>query len=436
MASTTSSATWPRPAYAWYVVGVLAIANLFAAVDRTILNLLITPIKSDLALSDTAMGLIHGAAFGIVHTLMILPFGWRADRAARNRIITFGIAFWSLMTASCGLAKNFIQLFVARMGVGVGEATLAASVAPLISDYFPRERRTLPLSIFAVVGAMGTGIAFLVGGAVSALVMAGGTWHFPFVGELHPWQAIFILVGLPGLLWALVTLTVTEPARHRGEIVSNAELIRFLRSRANIIAPHFLGNCSFTIFAYGAGAWTPTVLMRVHGWSMEQVGYTMGLIYLVGTFAGGTMGGLTSQWLLSRGRQNANLFTMSIGIAATIVPGVLLGFMPSGWAAAAVLVPLTFFTIFPGGPSTAAMQEIAPGRLRGRISALYHATTGLLGLSFGALVIGLLTDQVFQDEQAVAKSISLAAVILCPLGALLVARAARARLALGPIEHS
>jgi MFS family permease len=101
-----------------------------------------------------------------------------------------------------------------------------------------------------------------------------------------------------------------------------------------------------------------------------------------------------------------------------------------------VLVPLTFFTIFPGGPSTAAMQEIAPGRLRGRISALYHATTGLLGLSFGALVIGLLTDRVFQDEQAVAKSISLAAVILCPLGALLVTLAARARRALGPIEHS
>ena len=436
MTSPTTTATWPRPAYAWYVVLVLAIANLLAAVDRTILNLLITPIKKDLALSDTEMGLIHGAAFGIIHTLMILPFGWRADRAARNRIITVGIAFWSFMTAACGLARNFTQLFVARMGVGVGEATLAASVAPLISDYFPRERRTLPLSIFSVVGAMGNGIAFLVGGALSAIVMGGGTWHFPLLGELRPWQAIFIVVGLPGLVWTLVTLTVSETSRHRGEVVSNAELIRLLRRRANVIAPHFLGNCSFTIFAYGAGAWTPTVLMRVHGWSMQQVGYTMGLMYLVVVFAGGTLGGLTSQWLLSRGRQNANLLTMFMGIVAATVPGTLLGFMPTGWTAVAVLVPLTFFTIFPGGPSTAAMQEIAPGRLRGRISALYHATTGLLGLSFGALVIGLITDRVFQDEQAVAKSISVAAAILCPLGALLVYLAARARLALGPIEHS
>jgi MFS family permease len=110
--------------------------------------------------------------------------------------------------------------------------------------------------------------------------------------------------------------------------------------------------------------------------------------------------------------------------------------MPTGWTAIVALVPLTFLTIFPGGPSTAAMQEIAPPRLRGRISALYHATTGLLGLSFGAVVIGLLTDRVFHDEKAVAKSISLAAAILCPLGAVLVYTAARARRALGPIEHA
>jgi len=290
--------------------------------------------------------------------------------------------------------------------------------------------------VFSVVGAMGNGVAFLVGGALSAIVAGGASLNLPLLGELRPWQTVFVAVGLPGLLWALLTLTLREPSRHRGEIVDTAGLIRLLRERANVIAPHFIGNCCFTIFAYGAGAWTPTVLMRVHGWSMQQVGYTMGLMYLIVVFAGGTLGGVTSQWMLSRGRQNANLLTMGMGITAAMVPGALLRFMPSGWAAFATLVPLTFFTIFPGGPSTAAMQEIAPSRLRGRISALYHASTGLLGLSFGALLIGLLTDHVFHDEQAVAKSISLAAVILCPLGASSVFLAARARRALGPLEHA
>jgi MFS family permease len=322
------------------------------------------------------------------------------------------------------------------MCVGVGEATIAAAAAPLISDYFPRERRTLPLSLFSVVGATGTGVAFLLGGAVSAIIAAGWTLDIPFLGELRPWQIIFMVVGAPGLIWALVTLTVREPTRHRGEKIGNAELVRFLRRHANIIVPHFIGNCCFTIFAYGAGAWAPTVLMRVHGWSMEQVGYSMGSIQLFVVLAGGTTGGLVAQWLLSRGRQDANLVTTAAGFAMLTVPGVLVGFMATGSATLAVLAFMSFLAIFPGGPSTAAMQEIAPSRLRGRIAALYHLIAGLFGLSFGAVVIGALTDHVFHDEMAVAKSISLAAATLCPLGVALVFMAARARNALGRLEHA
>lgn len=429
-------ASWPRPAYAWYVVIMLAIASLLSTVDRSVLNLLLPPIKKDFALSDTELGLIQGAAFGLLHTLMILPFGWLADRAARNRIVTGGIAFWSLMTAGCGLATNFVQLFVARMAVGVGEASLSGCVAPLISDYFPREKRTLPLSVYAVVGGTGNSIALLAGGALSVVILHGHTWHLPVVGELRPWQGIFVVVGLPGLLWALATLTVSEPLRHRGDVISNAELLRFLRQRANIIVPHFFGNCCFTVFAYGFGAWTPTVMMRVYGWSMADAGYSLGLISLFSVLSGGTLGGLISQRLFRRGRQDANLLTVSVGVAVLTIPGSLLAFMPSGWAALMVIAPIAFFNMFQGGPSTAAMQEIAPGRLRGRVSALYYATTALLGMSFGALLIGLLTDHVFRNDQAVAKSISLAAVTLCPVGALSIALAARARRALGPIHDA
>ena len=427
---------WPVPTYAWYVVTVLAVASLFSSIDRTILSLLLPSIKADFVLSDTELGLLQGAAFGLVHTAAILPFGWLADRAARNRIVTFGIAFWSMMTAGCGLARNFTQLFIFRMGIGVGEASILGSVAPLISDYFPREKRTLPLSVYAVIGGVGQPIAFVVGGTLAALITRGETGHFPIVGELRPWQAIFFVVGLPGVLWALVTLTVVEPTRHRGEAVGNAELMRFLRQHMNIIIPHFFGIVCFALFAFGAGAWIPTVLMRVHGWSMADTGHTLGLIGLVSALSGGTSGGLMSQWFFKRGRQDANLHTVSLGIAVLTVPGALLGFMPSGWTALIGYMPIAFLNLFQAGPSTAAMQEIAPRRLRGRVAALYFATINFFGLSFGAVLVGVLTDRFFHDPMAVAKSISLAAVTLCPLGALLLALAARERRALGPIQDT
>ncbi len=443
MASTVNGAppvgedAWPRPAYAWYVVIVLAVANLFSSIDRTILSLLLPAIKGDLALTDTQLGLIQGAAFGLVHTLSILPFGWLADRTARNRIITFGVFFWSLMTAGCGLARNFAQLFIARMAIGVGEATLSGSVAPLISDYFPREKRTLPLSVYAVVGGMGNSLALLIGGVLAGLIAQGGDWHFPIVGELRPWQAIFMAVGVPGLFWALVTLTVREPTRHRGgEMASNAELVRFLKLRANILGPHFLGTCFFTMFAYGAGGWMPTILIRVYGWSMAETGYALGLVALAGVMTGGIAGGLVSQWFFKRGRQDANLLTLWIGFVALIVPATLLGFMSTGLAALFGWVPIAFFNIFHTGPSTAAMQEIVPRRLRGRVAAIYYGANGLLGLSFGAVVVGLVTDYVFQDPMAVAKSISLTAIVLLPVAAVLVAIAARNRRALGPVSDS
>jgi MFS family permease len=230
---------------------------------------------------------------------------------------------------------------------------------------------------------------------------------------------------------------VREPTRHRGGgAASNAELLRFLKLRINILGPHFLGTCCFTTFAYGAGAWMPTILIRVYGWSMAETGYSLGLIALAGVMTGGTAGGLVSQWFFKRGRQDANLLTLGLGFAALIVPATLLGFMPTGLAALFGWMPVAFFNIFHAGPSTAAMQEIVPRRLRGRVAAIYYGANGLLGLSFGAVVVGLVTDRVFQDPMAVAKSISVVAVTLLPVATVLVAIAAHGRRSLGPVSDS
>lgn len=431
----SNDAAWPRPAYAWYVVAVLSVANLFSFLDRTVLNLLVTPVKRALSLSDTEIGLVQGAAFGIFYTLMILPFGWLADRTARNRIVSLGIAFWSVMTAACGLAGSFLQLFAARVGVGIGEATLSAAVGSLVSDHFPAERRTLPLSVYTMVGSMGAGVALLLGGVVAELITGVDHVDLPLLGTLQPWQVVFIAVGAPGVAWSLLSLTIREPVRREstGDAATTAELLAFLSRHRRIVAPHFFGYCFYNTFGYGAAAWIPAYFMRVHGWSMGDVGFRYGLVYFVFAVVGGYLGGILPRLFLRRGRADANLLTVSLGNLALAVPGVLVTSVADPWSSLALTAPLIVLFVFPSGPSLAAVQEITPNRLRGRMTALYYAVTNMVGISLGALTIGLITDHVFADEMAVGRSIALAGAVLCPIGALIVYQGARARRALGSL---
>ena len=188
----------------WITVAFLTIAYLFSFIDRWILGLLIEPIKADLGLTDTQIGLLLGPAFAIFYATMGLPLGWLADRRNRVRIVAVGIGLWSLATAASGLAKSFIHLFIARMSIGIGEATLSPCAMSIISDSFPREKRSRPIAVYTTALSLGAGLASLLGAAVLTWAKTGGDITFPLLGALAPWQATFIVVGLPGLLLALV----------------------------------------------------------------------------------------------------------------------------------------------------------------------------------------------------------------------------------------
>ena len=149
---------YPDPMYAWYVVGILMLAYTFSFIDRQILSLLVGPIRRDLAITDTQMSLLHGLAFAIFYTFLGLPIGRVVDSRSRRKVIIIGITVWSLMTAACGLANRFVTLFLARMGVGVGEATLNPAAYSLITDYFPKEKQGRAMGIYGMGIYMGAGL--------------------------------------------------------------------------------------------------------------------------------------------------------------------------------------------------------------------------------------------------------------------------------------
>lgn len=217
--ATTSAApddgsAYPEPRRAWGLVVVLTIAYAISFVDRQIISLMVEPIKAYLHLSDTQISLLMGPAFAVFYTIMGIPLGRVADKFNRRNLIVIGMTLWCLMTAASGLARNFAQLFVARMGIGVGEAALSPAALSMISDSFPPEKRTSPIGFYNSAIYIGSGLALVLGGVVIQIVTNSPPVNVPLVGELVPWQTTFIIVGLPGLIIAAIIGVRRQPIWH------------------------------------------------------------------------------------------------------------------------------------------------------------------------------------------------------------------------------
>src|SRR6185503_17082308 len=208
-----SQTSEPKMGYAWYVVLILMACYTLSFIDRQILSLLVAPIKQDLGISDTRVGLLQGLAFAVLYTALGLPMGRIADRRSRRNLIAVGVFFWSLMTALCSVARSFGSLFLARVGVGVGEATLGPSAFSLISDYFPKERLGTALSVYSAGIFVGAGLANIVGGIVTQAASNLQPVDLPILGTIAPWRFTFLIVGIPGLLVGLLVYTIREPLR-------------------------------------------------------------------------------------------------------------------------------------------------------------------------------------------------------------------------------
>lgn len=402
---------YPPAPYAWYVVVVLTLAYVVSFIDRQILALLVDPIRRDLGLSDFQVSLLLGLAFALFYTLLGLPIGRLADRYSRRTLIGAGIGLWCLMTAACGLARNFGQLFLARVGVGVGEATLGPGALSLIADYFPRERRGRAVGFYNMGVAVGVGTANILGGLVIAFVAGSAPLVLPVVGELRPWQAVFLWVGLPGLVIALLMFTVREPVRRDriagGEALPLSATLAFLRRHASLYATHFLGMSVVTIIGYGFFFWIPTMFVRTWGWTIPQISLAYGLVTLVG----GPVGVLASGWLADRWYRNGrrdSLMRICLLVAVGFVPAsVLVPLMPTPELALVLLVPATLGGAAITACGSAALMMVTPNEFRAQTAALYYFVINLLGLTLGPSAVAFATDYVFGDDLALRWSLAL-----------------------------
>jgi MFS family permease len=209
---------YPPSSYAWYVVGVLVMATVLSYTDRQIMSLLVDPIRHDLTISDTQVGLLIGTAFALVYGAAGLPFGWLADRLRRRDLIVAGISLWSLGTVCCGLSHDFPQFFAARLLVGIGEAVLTPASISMISDSFPPDKRGSATSVFLMGMAMGAGGAILFGGLILRLVDSG-VLRGTFLGGEPSWRVVLLLLGILGTVPALIVSSLREPKRQRSDLL-------------------------------------------------------------------------------------------------------------------------------------------------------------------------------------------------------------------------
>jgi MFS family permease len=413
-----------RSVAAWGSVSILLIFSLFSFLDRQIIALLVDPIKHDLGLTDTQLGLLQGLAFALLYAVAGLPIGWAVDRYPRRIILYVGITIWSFASASCGLARNFSQMFVSRTFVGVGEASMGPTAVSLISDLFPRDKVATPLGVYSAGFYIGGGIALTVGGWIVSLFAGHATIDFPIVGRIAPWQAVLIATGLPGAIAAFLAFLIYEPRpkAHLRAVQAEqgqATVSAFLRQRWRIAAFAYGGFGIAAFVTYAITAWTPTYFIRVFKWTASDVGWTYGLVVGVSGAIGAFGGGVLMDRLYRGGRTDA--YFLVAGIASLIAtPMFVCAYLVASPVVALVLLScgLGMFGVISAG-SYSTWQKIAPAAVRGRVTAAYILIGAIFGSGFGPLSTALVTDYVMHDPLAVGYSIALISGLSFPVMALL-----------------
>lgn len=381
-ASATDVGEYSRGKRAW-IAFMLAVVAFLAATDRNILSVLLVPIQNDLKVSDAAMGALTGAAFSFVYASAALPLAWLADRTNRRNFIALSVAFWSAMTALCGLAGSYVQLLLARFGVALGEAGHGPAGMSMVADVYPAAKRGAAISVLTIGAALGYSAGAFIAGVLN---------------DQFGWQGALMAVGLPGLLVAVVLfLTVPEPRRGAQDgahaAASPVSVLTGLKtlSRVRTFWPLMAGMIFLNIAFMGWLHWLPAFLMRIHHLTTTEMSAIFGMIVGVGGVVANIFAGVISDKLAQRGSRWRMYYCVVMGVVS--VPLLVVGLMLKD-ATLAIACMMTY-TLAAGGLTTvtnAAAISIAPANLRASMVALIGFAVAVFGGGVAPFLIGLLND--------------------------------------------
>jgi len=392
---------------AWATLFILLAIYVTSYIDRQAMGIVVEFIKTDLSLSDTNIGFLQGFIFTTILVVFSIPLSWFVDNYNRRRMLTLCVSLFALATIGCGLAHSFAELAIARGGLALAEAIVPAAAMSLIGDVFPRQRVGSAIAIFLSGGTIGSGLAFMGGGAALAALDRFAGYDMPLIGKFEPWRGLFILLGTMTLLLALVTaFWLREPSRQQDgeDSVGWATVGSLMRQKGTYITYFIIFAAALAMTGYSLYAWSAAMLIRVHQLSTFTTGMIVGPMFVVASLVGAAV----SAW--SSARAGANhalrqvLKTMVWAVAGMFPLFVALPYMNAVWAAV-VLCGLLLLYAIANVSFLTPVQLITPPRLRGRMTAVV-STMCVIPAGLGPVLVGMVTDRVIHDPAGLDKALS------------------------------
>ena len=420
---TNSSASNYPPRRAGYsAVVVMTLAQVFAFIDRQIPAMLVEPIKQDFSLNDSQIALLGGAAFSIFYAIMALPIGYAVDRYKRVNVLGTGIFVWSLMTTLAGLANSFGRLFGARIGVAVGEAVMAPVSVSLVSDYFPQNKQGKPMGIITAGVYIGIGATLIGGGYLIDYLTDIGGITIPGIGYFKPWQATFLVVGIPGILISIAAFMLHEPrrlglAQTPEKDSKSINIFSHLIKNKSTLIPMFAGLIFMALIFYSFTFWAPSMMVRTHGLSLTEVGFSLGIITIISSILGTISSGAVVDYLRSKGRTDAPIRTAMFACIFAM-PAICLAPLVENVVAAWTLIGIYLFFISSFAPiGLLAVSGVSSNEVKGQMAAVHAFLMMAFGLSLGPQITAFFTDFILQDESKLGLAVSLTGGLVLPIAA-------------------